>query len=59
MDAINKEINMFQYSILKDRDIQPLGDAVINVLEKVGIFCQNKEILKALEKNGNGSTGSI
>ncbi|HGJ64767.1 TPA: hypothetical protein ENS27_05175, partial [bacterium] len=52
MELINKEIAMFQYSILKDKDIQPLGDAVINVLERVGIFCQNQEILKALEKNG-------
>jgi len=43
---------MFQYTLLKDNDIEPLGEALTDVLEKVGIFCQSQEILKALEQNG-------
>lgn len=53
MAGINKgEIPMFQYTLIKDDDIQPLGDAVVNVLERVGIFCQNQEMLQALEQKG-------
>ncbi len=38
--------------IFKDRDIEILGKSVCEVLENVGIICQNEEILKALEDKG-------
>lgn len=43
---------MFQRSLLSDSDIQPLADGVFSVLEKVGVLCKNKEILKALDLKG-------
>ncbi|MBN1675650.1 MAG: trimethylamine methyltransferase family protein [Kiritimatiellae bacterium] len=43
---------MFQYNMLRDTDIEPLGDGLLNVLEKVGIWCQNREMLEAMEQNG-------
>ena len=43
---------MFQYNILRDRDIEQIGDSVFKVLEKVGVLCQNRELLKALEEAG-------
>ncbi len=43
---------MFQRSILTDNDIQPLEDGILKVLETVGIFCQNEDILKALDAAG-------
>ena len=43
---------MFQRSLLKDEDVEPLGDAVVTVLEKVGALYQNDEILAALQAAG-------
>ncbi len=43
---------MFQRTLLRDEDIQPLADGVCEVLEKVGILCQNQELLSALEGAG-------
>lgn len=37
---------------MSDSDIEPLADGVFSVLEKVGVLCQNREILKALEAKG-------
>lgn len=43
---------MFQRALLKDADVEPIADAVCQVLEKVGVFCQNRDILAALDKAG-------
>lgn len=43
---------MTQWGMLAERDIQPLADAVCEVLEKVGVMCQNADILAALEAMG-------
>ena len=43
---------MFERSLLKNRDVEQLGDAVLTVLAKVGALYQNDEILKALDANG-------
>ncbi len=43
---------MFQIHLIEDEQLEPLGDAVIEVLEKVGILCQNEELLRALETAG-------
>lgn len=37
---------------MSDSDIDPLAEGVFSVLEKVGVLCQNREILKALEAVG-------
>ncbi len=43
---------MFQYSLLKDADVEPLAEGVFEVLEKVGVLCQNREMLEAMEQAG-------
>jgi trimethylamine--corrinoid protein Co-methyltransferase len=43
---------MFQRSLLKDSDVEPLAAGVLSVLETVGVLCQNEEILRALEAAG-------
>ncbi len=43
---------MSRRKLLKDGDIDPLADAVCRVLEKVGIYCQSEELLKALQESG-------
>jgi len=43
---------MFQHCLLRDEDVELLSDSVFTVLEKVGLICQNREILKALEAKG-------
>jgi len=43
---------MFQRSLLSDSDVEPMADGVFSVLERVGVLCQNREILKALEAKG-------
>ncbi|MBM4083080.1 MAG: hypothetical protein FJ278_25450, partial [Planctomycetes bacterium] len=43
---------MFQRSLLKDADVEPLGEAALTILEKVGALYQNDEILKALDAAG-------
>jgi trimethylamine:corrinoid methyltransferase-like protein len=43
---------MFERSLLRDEDVEPLADAVLTVLEKVGALYQNEEILRSLEAQG-------
>ena len=43
---------MSQYCLLRDDDIEPLGESLFQVLEKVGFMCQNAELLEALERAG-------
>jgi trimethylamine--corrinoid protein Co-methyltransferase len=43
---------MFQVSLLKDTDIEPLAEGVLVVLEEVGILCQNAEMRQALAEMG-------
>ncbi len=43
---------MSQWAMLRDEDVEPLADGVCGVLEKVGILCQNQELLGALEAAG-------
>jgi len=39
---------MFQRSMLTDSDVAELASAALDVLETVGILCQNDELLAAL-----------
>jgi len=43
---------MWQRSLLADADVELLGDGVLTLLERVGILCQNDDILEALEGQG-------
>ena len=43
---------MFQHTMLRDADIEPLAGGVLQVLEKVGVLCQNREMLEALADAG-------
>lgn len=43
---------MPQYKLLRDRDIEPLGEGILKVLEETGVLCQNSDMLKALEQKG-------
>ena len=43
---------MFQYDLLRDVDIEPLGQGLFRVLEEVGVLCQNREMLEAMERRG-------
>ena len=43
---------MFQYNLIRDTDIDSLGQGVFGVLEKGGILCQNREMLEALKQAG-------
>lgn len=43
---------MLQGSLLRDSDIEPLADATLAILERVGILCQNEELLHALDAAG-------
>jgi len=38
--------------ILKNEDIEKLGESVFKILEKVGLNCENKKVLKYLESIG-------
>jgi len=40
------------FEILKDKDLEPLSEGVFRVLEKLGMICENKEMLKAVENIG-------
>ncbi|MFH0795774.1 MAG: trimethylamine methyltransferase family protein [Candidatus Omnitrophota bacterium] len=40
------------YEILKENNLELLKKGVFRVLEQLGMVCQNKEILKALEERG-------
>lgn len=43
---------MFQRHLLKDEDVEPLAEAALTVLERVGALYQNEEMLKALDAAG-------
>ena len=43
---------MFPYSLLQASDIDSLGDGVFSVLDRVGVLCQNQEILEAFQQAG-------
>jgi len=43
---------MFQRHLLTDSDVAPLAQGVFTVLDKVGILCQNGEMLQALAAAG-------
>lgn len=43
---------MPRYELLKDADVPALAHATLSVLEKVGVLCQNADLLDALEKSG-------
>jgi len=43
---------MLQRALLKDGDVEPLGAAVCEVLEDIGVVCQSEEILTALGEAG-------
>lgn len=43
---------MFERSLLRDQDVEKLGEAVLTVLEKLGALYQSPEILKALDGAG-------
>lgn len=40
------------FEILKDKDMEPLLEGVLKVLEKTGMICENEEMLKAVENMG-------
>jgi len=43
---------MYPYRILEDHHIAPIGEAVLIVLERVGVLCQSEELLAALAAGG-------
>lgn len=43
---------MFQRHLIEDRHIEPLADATMQVLQRVGILCQNTELIDALADSG-------
>ncbi len=43
---------MFQRQILTDDHVEPLADGVLTVLDKVGVLCQNEEIMRGLDATG-------
>lgn len=43
---------MFQRALLSDSDVPVLADAVTEILERVGVLCQNDEMMEALEAWG-------
>ena len=43
---------MGQYELVRDSDVGVLGDAVVTVLERVGVLCQSAELLEALAGHG-------
>ena len=43
---------MFQKTLLTDEQVEPLAEGVFEVLEQVGVLCQNEEMLRALDAAG-------
>ncbi len=43
---------MFQRQILTDDHVEPLAHGVVDTLEKVGVLCQNDEIMRGLDAMG-------
>lgn len=43
---------MFQRHVLSEEHVEPVADAVVTVLETVGVLCQNDELMRALGAMG-------
>jgi len=43
---------MLADALLRDDQIEPLADGVLEVLSQVGVLCQNEELLQALQADG-------
>ncbi|HHX39725.1 MAG TPA: hypothetical protein GX715_07155, partial [Armatimonadetes bacterium] len=43
---------MFQTSLLKSEQIEPLAEGVLQVLARVGVLCENEEMCRALREWG-------
>jgi trimethylamine:corrinoid methyltransferase-like protein len=43
---------MFQRHLIEDRHIEPIADATMHVMQRVGILCQNAELIDALAEWG-------
>ena len=43
---------MFQRNLLTDSTVEQLAEAALTILEKVGVLCQNEEMLRALDAWG-------
>ncbi|MGI6209546.1 MAG: trimethylamine methyltransferase family protein [Anaerolineae bacterium] len=43
---------MFQRALLSDSDVPVLAEAVLEIMERVGVYCQNDEMMDALEAWG-------
>lgn len=43
---------MFQRALLSDEGVAALADAAVEILERVGVLCQNEEMMAALEAWG-------
>lgn len=43
---------MYQPHLLRDEHLAPLGDAVYEILERIGFLCQNDALMTALERAG-------
>jgi trimethylamine--corrinoid protein Co-methyltransferase len=39
---------MYQTELLRDQHIEPIAEAALTILERIGILCQNEELLRAL-----------
>jgi len=39
-------------NLLAEQEVEPLGEGVLAVLEKVGVLCQNREMLEAMAADG-------
>ena len=43
---------MYQPHLLRDEHIEPIADTALSILEKIGILCQNEELMAALGAAG-------
>jgi trimethylamine--corrinoid protein Co-methyltransferase len=43
---------MYQTTLLRDEHIEPIADAAFGILERIGILCENDELLRALAAAG-------
>jgi trimethylamine--corrinoid protein Co-methyltransferase len=43
---------MYQRCLLNDAAVEPLAESTLTILEKVGVICQDRELLEALERWG-------
>lgn len=43
---------MYQIDIVDDAHVEPLAEATLDVLERVGVLCQNEDMLRAMDDGG-------